>query len=65
MLNQFQIAHYSTRSPIVGHCVDAGGRSGHRGGHACEACGFGIDDFGDGRGFWGEPLVGQKTGADR
>lgn len=63
-LNEFQRRHYARRGPIAGHCGD-GVTSYHRRGHACEACGFGIDDFGDGLGFWGEPLVGEKQGSTR
>jgi hypothetical protein len=45
------------RQPIAGACVSIDGDSWHRDGEHCEHCGFGLDDFGDGSGFWHEPLI--------
>jgi hypothetical protein len=54
---------YFQRSPVAGHCVSIDGDSWHSDGECCECCGFGIDDYGDGCGFWREPLVKVETPA--
>ena len=43
--------------PVAGHCVDIDGASWHKDGDRCQRCGFGINDFGDGIGAWGEPVI--------
>lgn len=48
---------HAGRQPLAGHCVSIDGESWHRDGQSCARCGFGIDDFGDGRGHWDEPLL--------
>jgi hypothetical protein len=45
------------RAPVPGRCVDIDWNSWHRDGDSCSDCGFGIDGFGDGRGFWSEPIA--------
>jgi hypothetical protein len=57
MKNEPHTAPHDARRPIAGTCVDIDGSSWHKDGQVCEHCGFGIDDFGDARGFWREPLV--------
>ena len=48
---------HDARRPLAGFCLDIDGDSWHRDDHRCEHCGFGIDDAGDGRGYYDEPLV--------
>jgi len=48
---------HSRRYPLAGKCVDVDMESWHRNGEHCDHCGFGIDDFGDGKGYWSEPLL--------
>lgn len=48
-------------TPMPGRCQDQDldGGSWHKPGDQCILCGFGIDDFGDGLGFWSEPVTGK------
>lgn len=52
--------HYGHRWPLAGKCIDIDGNTWHKDGENCEFCGFGIDDYSDGRGFWNEPLTKER-----